>query len=412
VIASVPANVVQDFALHGNTASTSKDNEVTFATNCPPNANDDPATTKEDNSVTINVLANDTDPEGDPLMVSSVTQPANGSAVLNADNTVTYTPKSDFNGSDSFTYTVADDHGGTDKATVNITVTPVNDAPVADGDSATTAEDTPTNIAVLSDDTDVDGDALSVANTTQPSHGTVSINANGTLSYTPAADFNGSDTFTYTVSDGHGGTATATVNVTVTPVNDAPTVAVAAGGSSCGTNYRSGTINLTVNDPDGLQQTESLKLGATSNNTTLVPNTNSNLTFGGAGATRTLRATALSGRTGTALITVTVSDGTATGTTSLTLKAGGNSNDTLTGTSVTNTLSGTDILLGQNGDDTLRGDPLTGVGGKDLICGGRGNDRLSGGGDADRFEGGSGNDRATDFTPSEGDTKDNTVETF
>jgi Ca2+-binding RTX toxin-like protein len=75
-------------------------------------------------------------------------------------------------------------------------------------------------------------------------------------------------------------------------------------------------------------------------------------------------------------------------------------------------LSGTDILLGQNGDDTLRGDPLTGVGGKDLICGGRGNDRLSGGGDADRFEGGSGNDRATDFTPSEGDTKDNTVETF
>ena len=183
--------------------------------------------------------------------------------------------------------------------------------------------------------------------------------------------------------------------------NLAPTVAVAAGGS-CGTNYRSGTINLTVNDPDGQTQTAGLKLSATSNNKMLVPN--ANVTFGGSGASRTLTATAVSGKTGTATLTVTVSDGTATGTTALMLQAGGDSNDTLTGTSQTTTLSGTDILLGQNGDDTLRG-----VGGKDLLCGARGNDRLSGGADADRFEGGPGTDTATDFKAAEGDTKDATI---
>jgi Ca2+-binding RTX toxin-like protein len=189
--------------------------------------------------------------------------------------------------------------------------------------------------------------------------------------------------------------------ITVTPVNDAPTVAVAEGGA-CGTNDRSGTINLTVNDPDGQAQTASLKLSPTSNNKTLVPA--SNVIFGGSGASRTLTATTVSGKTGTATITVTVSDGTATGTTVLTLLAGGNANDTLTGTSQTTTVSGTDILLGQNGDDTLRG-----VGGKDLLCGARGNDRLSGGTEADSFSGGAGTDTATDFKAAEGDTKDATI---
>jgi subtilisin-like proprotein convertase family protein len=99
-----------------------------------------------------------------------------------------------------------------------------NRAPTAVNDSLTTAEDTPTNIAVLSNDTDVDGDALSVSAfaATSAQGGTVSKNADGTLRYTPAADFNGTDSFTYTVSDGIGGTATATVNMTVTPVNEVP----------------------------------------------------------------------------------------------------------------------------------------------------------------------------------------------
>jgi CSLREA domain-containing protein len=276
-----------------------------------------------------------------------------------------------------------------------------NTAPDANDDSATTNEDNSVTINVLANDTDPDGDTLTVGSVTQPTNGSAALNADNTVTYTPNRDFSGVDTFTYTISDGNGETATATVTVTVNAVNDAPTVTVAAGGS-CGTNDRSGQINLGVADVDN--SAGSLILSASSSNQALVPNTNSNLTFGGAGAARTLTATAVSGKTGTATITVTVSDGTAMGTVVLTLQAGGNSNDTLTGTNATPNLSGTDILLGQNGDDTLRGE-----GGIDLLCGGRGNDNLTGGTGADRFGGGKGTDTATDLTASQGDTQDGTI---
>src|SRR5215208_7915023 len=165
---------------------------------------------------------------------------------------------------------------------------------------------------------------------------------------------------------------------------DAPTVEVAAGGS-CGTNDRSGQINLTVSDPDGPE--EDLVLSATSSNTRLVPNINSNLTFGGTGAARTLTATALSGRTGTAVLTFTVDDGEDTGTVNITLKADGNGSKTTDGT------GGADMLFGQNGDDTLNGSDKN-----DLLCGGLGNDKLSGGAGDDTLSGGAGNDRLTGGT--------------
>jgi hypothetical protein len=177
--------------------------------------------------------------------------------------------------------------------------------------------------------------------------------------------------------------------------NVAPTVAVARGGS-CGTNDRSGTINLTVNDPDGTA--ESLTLGASSSKPALVPN--SNVTFGGTGADRTLTATAASGKTGTAVLTVTVTDGQQLDGALLTVnvRVGGNGNDTLVGD------ANSDILVGQNANDTLRG-----AAGKDLMCGGRGDDRLRGGAGADFFGGGPGTDVALDFNAGEGDTKDSTI---
>jgi len=111
----------------------------------PPVANDDTATTDEDTAVTINVLGNDTDPDGDPLSVASVTQGTNGSVAINADDTVTYTPDADFNGTDTFTYTASDGLGGTDTATVTVTVNPVIDISIApldankaEGDSGAT----------------------------------------------------------------------------------------------------------------------------------------------------------------------------------------------------------------------------------------------------------------------------------
>jgi large repetitive protein len=189
-------------------------------TNPGPVAVNDTATTNEDAPVTIAVLANDTDPDGDPLTVTTASA-ANGSVVINANGTVTYTPNANFNGTDTITYTISDGNGGTSQATVTVTVVPVNDPPVAKPDTATSSEDTPVTVTVLSNDTDLDGDPLTVTAATSP-NGTVVINANGTITYTPNANFNGTDTITYTISDGAGGFSTSTVTIIVAPVNDAP----------------------------------------------------------------------------------------------------------------------------------------------------------------------------------------------
>jgi type IV pilus assembly protein PilY1 len=192
------------------------------AVNDDPVANDDPASMAEDGlPTTVSVLGNDTDAEGDSLSVTGVTQPTNGSVTFTAAD-VTYTPNADFNGADPFTYTVSDGNGGTDTATVTMNVTAVNDDPVANDDPASMAEDdVPTTIAVLGNDTDVDGDALSVTGVTQPTNGSVAFTA-ADVTYTPNADFNGADPFTYTIGDGNGSSDTATVNMTVTSVNDDP----------------------------------------------------------------------------------------------------------------------------------------------------------------------------------------------
>jgi VCBS repeat-containing protein len=192
------------------------------AANDAPIANDDTATTPEDTVVTIAVLTNDTDADGNTLSIASVTQGSHGTVGINPDGTLTYTPALNFFGTDSFSYTASDGQGGTDTATVSMTVFPVNDAPNANDDAATTPEDTAISIAVLGNDTDVDGNSLSVGAVTQGSYGSVTINADQTITYTANADWFGTDTFTYTASDGQGGTDTATVNITVTPVNDVP----------------------------------------------------------------------------------------------------------------------------------------------------------------------------------------------
>ena len=132
---------------------------------------------------------------------------------------LTYTPALNYNGSDSFTFSVSDGHGGTDTGVISITVTPVNDAPVADDQSLSTPEETALPVTLTA--TDVDGDPLSFEVTVQPLHGTLSGTA-PSLTYTPALNYNGSDSFTFSVSDGHGGTDTGVISITVTPVNDAP----------------------------------------------------------------------------------------------------------------------------------------------------------------------------------------------
>lgn len=204
---------------HGG-ASTAAVNVTVGAVNDAPVAPSGLLTVAEDGSVTVDLLANASDVDGDALIVT-VTAPAHGTVTL-AGGTATYTPAADFNGTDEFTYTVDDGNGGTATGTVTVTVAPVNDTPVAVGATAATDEDTPLTMTLPT--TDVDGDALVLA-VGAAAHGTVVLNPDGTVTYTPAADYNGTDTFTYTVDDGNGGTATAAVAVAVVPVNDAPTAA-------------------------------------------------------------------------------------------------------------------------------------------------------------------------------------------
>ncbi|HWS87485.1 MAG TPA: Ig-like domain-containing protein [Pyrinomonadaceae bacterium] len=189
-----------------------------------PDAVDDAASVAEDSAANpVSVLANDTDPDADTLTVTAVTQGAHGSVAITGGGTgVSYTPAPNYFGPDSFTYTAADGNGGTDTATVSVTVTSVEDPPVAVDDAANVSEDSgPNLIGVLANDFDVDGDALTVSAVGPAANGVVSNNTNS-VSYTPNPNYFGPDSFTYTVTDGHGNTASATVNVNVANVNDAP----------------------------------------------------------------------------------------------------------------------------------------------------------------------------------------------
>jgi VCBS repeat-containing protein len=196
--------------------------------NFMPLAEDDAAITDEDNPVTVaapGVLNNDSDLDvGDTLTVTSVDTSGTVGAVTawNADGSFTYNPNGQFeylqaggSTTDSFTYMVSDGYSGNDTATVTVTVNGLNDPPVAVNDSAVTKKDTPVIIDVLSNDSDPDvGDILTVDSVTQGANGSVSNNGSY-ATYTPATGFNGTDSFSYTVSDGNGGTDTATVSVTV-----------------------------------------------------------------------------------------------------------------------------------------------------------------------------------------------------
>ncbi|MFH0291255.1 tandem-95 repeat protein, partial [Vibrio alginolyticus] len=187
----------------------------------------DNATVVEDTPTIINVLGNDTF-EGDDKVVSLDTNngPANGTVSVNPDGSVTYTPNDNYHGADSFTYIVTSG-GVSESTTVNVDVTPVNDAPVANDDTAVTDEDTPVTIDVLPNDTDIDGDTLSIQSASVPeTQGTVEI-VDGKLVFTPAENFHGDAEITYTVTDG-ALTDQAKVAVTVNPVNDAPTIKVDA----------------------------------------------------------------------------------------------------------------------------------------------------------------------------------------
>jgi large repetitive protein len=204
------------------------------AANDPPVATPDAYTTMEDSALNVGalgVLANDTDVDGDPLTAVLVSGPAHGTLTLNPDGSFTYTPAHNFSGTDQFAYRAIDAEGVFASAQVTITVTAVNNAPVATDDAYITTEDVSLAVkapGVLGNDTDTDGDTLTAALVSGPAHGTLTLNANGSFTYTPTSNFSGTDQVTYQASDGALTSNIATVSIAVSAVNDPP-VALADG---------------------------------------------------------------------------------------------------------------------------------------------------------------------------------------
>ncbi len=217
----------------------------------PPNhapvANADDINVTEDTPTDLAVLANDTDADGDSLTVTSATDSPHGQTSVNPDSTIHYVPDPNFFGDDSFGYTVSDGHGGTATTSVKVRVQAVPDPPVAVDDTATTAEDTAVDVAVLANDTDADGDSLTVTAVSGAVKGTATINPDGTVHFVPTPNANGSGSFDYTVSDGHGGTDVGSVVVTIQAVNDPP---IALNDSGTTTQGVAVTLNVLANDTD------------------------------------------------------------------------------------------------------------------------------------------------------------------
>ncbi|MAD89651.1 MAG: hypothetical protein CMK64_08115 [Pseudoalteromonas sp.] len=234
-----------------NDAPTGQDTSFTL---------DEGATLSRDLNNGLLTLASDDDSDsGDTLTVSAVTQPQYGQLTLNSDGSFSYVHDGSENHSDSFTYQVNDNNSASSSAyTVTLTITPVADAPTTVNDTATTDEDTAVTINLLANDSDPEGDMVSssAAIVTHPSNGSVSI-TNGVATYTPTANTNGQDTFTYTVKDAANNTSEqATVTVTVTAVNDAPvaankTISVTEDTASEATNLRTLATDIEDTTPTG-----------------------------------------------------------------------------------------------------------------------------------------------------------------
>ena len=228
--------------------------------NDAPVAQDGSNTKEEDTDQTITLSASDVD--GDDLTYTIGTAPTNGTVTLTGAEVV-YTPNENFNGSDSFTFTSSDGTIESNAGTVAITVTPVNDAPVAQDGSNTKEEDTDQTITLSA--SDVDGDDLTYTIGTAPTNGTVTLTG-AEVVYTPNENFNGSDSFTFTSSDGTIESNAGTVAITVTPVNDAP---VAQDGSNTKEEDTDQTITLSASDVDGDDLTYTIGTAPTNGTVTL-----------------------------------------------------------------------------------------------------------------------------------------------
>jgi uncharacterized repeat protein (TIGR01451 family) len=282
---------------------------VTPVNDAPVAVNDTYSTT-EDTPLSVSapgILANDTDADTNTLTAALVSGPTHGTLTLNADGSFSYTPATNYTGPDSFSYQANDGTTNSGITTVSLTVTPVNDAPVAVNDTYTTTEDTPLSVSapgILANDTDADTNTLTTALMSGPTHGTLTLNADGSFTYTPAANYNGTDGFTYRANDGQTNSGIATVNLNITPVNDPP---LALNDSTNTVEDTAVIINVLANDTDPEGSPLSINGATTTNGTVTVAGTN--LVF-----------TPATNFIGTITLGYTVSDGTNTASANVTVR--------------------------------------------------------------------------------------------
>jgi VCBS repeat-containing protein len=272
--------------------------------NDDPTAADDSFSTNEDTAKTFNVISNDSDIEPGTLTVVSFVKPAHGTVVNNRDGTLTYTPDANWNGTETFTYTIADVNNGQDSATITATVYPVNDAPVTGVDRATIVEDNSVTINVLANDYDIEGSALTLTDVADPAKGSAVNIGGGNINYTPDLNANGSDSFTYTVSDGEL-TSTGTVVITITAVNDAPAITTSDALPWQLYEDTPKTFPVKITDPE--TASDNLVVKITSSNQSLIPDTSITLT--GSGENKYIQLSPLLNKFGELYLTIDVSDG-------------------------------------------------------------------------------------------------------
>jgi VCBS repeat-containing protein len=373
----------------GSETDTATVTVTVLPVNDAPVAQSQTVSTPEDTpkAITLGV----TDVDGPAPTFAIVSGPAHGT-LSGTGATRTYTPVENYTGPDSFTFRANDGSLDSNVATVSITVTPVNDAPLAADDEYSTNEDVPFGIGapgVLADDTDVEGSPLSAALVAGPAHGTLTLNANGSFGYAPAANFNGVDTFTYRASDGSLSSNVATVTITVLPVNDAPAAANDAYAVDAGATLSVAAPGVLTNDSD-LESAVTAVLVTGPANGTLTLSPSGSFTY-----------TPNAGFSGSDPFTYRARDGAgaesapATVTIEVRPVTGGEppppgSPCTISGTPQAETLTGTpgdDVICAFGGNDTIDG-----AGGNDLIDAGTGNDRVSGGVGNDHIRGGVGDD--------------------
>jgi uncharacterized Zn-binding protein involved in type VI secretion len=267
----------------------------------------DTATVLEDATTTsINVIANDTDADGDNLTLVAVSTSGGGSVAINADNvSVNYTPLANYNGTETITYSVSDGTFINTTGTLTVTITLVNDEPIAFADTATVLEDaTTTSINVIANDTDVDGDNLTLVAVSSSNGGSVAINAdNVSVNYTPLANYNGTETITYSVSDGTFINTTGTLTVTITSVVDEPIAF--ADTATVLEDATTTSINVIANDTHGDGDNLTLVAVSTSGGGSVAINADN----------VSVDYTPLANYNGTETITYSVSDGTFVNTT-------------------------------------------------------------------------------------------------